>query len=99
MPVVAARREAIAAAVDAYNRAHPESPLPRPAARLLATMFPSDDVCQRSLDDLAGEGFDRKRALPATLRRLVEVGFLSRHQTSTRQPLIYRLHLPAPVPA
>ena len=47
MPTVAARREAIAAAVAAYNHDHPESPLPRPAARLLTTMFAADEVCLR----------------------------------------------------
>ena len=42
MPVAAvscvtSRRDAIIAAVEAYNRTHP--PLPRPSARLLAVMF------------------------------------------------------------
>jgi hypothetical protein len=98
MPAVAARREAIAAAIAAYNHDHPESPLPRPATQLLATMFAADEVCQRSLEDIAADGFNRK-TLPATMRRLVEAGFLSRHQTSTREPYVYRLHLPMPVPA
>ena len=35
----ASRREAVFAAVEAYNRTHPAAPLPRPAARLLAVMF------------------------------------------------------------
>jgi hypothetical protein len=95
MPTVAARREAIAAAVAAYKHDHPESPLPRPAARLLATMFAADEVCQRSLEDIAAEGFNRT-TLPSTMRRLVEAGFLSRHQTSTREPYVYRLHLSVP---
>ena len=30
------RREAVFAAVEAYNRTHPAAPLPRPTARLLA---------------------------------------------------------------
>ena len=98
MPTVAARREAIADAINAHNRAHPEAPLPRLAARLLAAMFAADEVCQRSLEDIAAEGFNRK-TLPATMRRLIEAGFLSRHQTSTREPYVYRLHLPMPVPA
>ena len=98
MPAVLARREAIAAAVDAYNRAHPESPLPRPAARVLAAMFGDGEVCQRSLEDITAEGFSRKSLL-MTFRRLVEAGFLSRHQASTREPYVYRLHLPMPVPA
>jgi len=98
MPAVAARREAIAAAVESHNHAYPESPLPRQAAQLLATMFAADEVCQRSLEDIAAEGFNRK-TLPSTMRRLVETGFLSRHQTSTREPYVYRLHLPTSVPA
>jgi hypothetical protein len=98
MPAVAARREAIAAAVEAFDRAHPESPLPRPAARLLAAMFGDRDVCQRSLEDLAAEGFSRKTLL-ITLRQLVEAGFLSRQQTSTREPYVYRLHRPTRVSA
>src|SRR5690242_15937173 len=40
---------------------------PEPTARLLAIMFASDDVCQRSLDDIAAEGFARSR-LPVLLR-------------------------------
>ena len=66
--------------------------MPRHAARLLAAMFPSEDVCQRSLEALAAEGFSRDR-LPAMLRRLVEAGFLSRHRVA-RVPDTYRLHLP-----
>ena len=61
MPIAERRRDDIAAAVAAHDRANPKGPLPRNAARLLAVMFPSEDVCQRSLQDLAGEGFDRKR--------------------------------------
>jgi hypothetical protein len=56
-------------------------------------MFPSEDVCQRSLEALAAEGFSRDR-LPAMLRRLVETGFLSRHRVA-KVPDTYRLHLPA----
>ena len=72
---------------------HPSTPLPRNAARLLAVMFASDDVCQRSLEDIAAEGFGRNR-LPALLRRLVEVGLLSLERGSAREPNTYRLHLP-----
>jgi hypothetical protein len=85
------RRAAIFDAVNAHNRAHP--PLPRNATQLLAVMFPSEDVCQRSLEAIAAEGFSRDR-LPAMLRRLVEAGFLSRHQGSGAVPDTYRLHLP-----
>jgi hypothetical protein len=93
MPTDLRRRDEIAAAVAAYDSANPSAPLPRHAALLLAVMFPSEDVCQRSLQDLAGEGFDRKR-LPAALKRLVEAGLLSRQPGSGVVPDTYRLHLP-----
>jgi len=93
MPIDPRRRDDIVAAVAAHDSAHPSAPLPRNTARLLAVMFASDDVCQRSLDDIAGEGFSRD-GLPALLRRLVEVGLLSRERGSARAPDTYRLHLP-----
>jgi hypothetical protein len=92
MPIDPRRRDDIAAAVAAYDRDHPDAPLPRNAGRLLTVMFPSEDVCQRSQEAIATEGFNRDR-LPAMLRRLVEAGFLSRHRVP-RVPDTYRLHLP-----
>jgi hypothetical protein len=68
MPIDPRRRDDIAAAVAAHDSANPSMPLPRNAARLLAAMFASDDVCQRSLEDIAAEGFARNR-LSALLRR------------------------------
>ena len=62
MPIDQRRRDEIAAAVAAYDRDHPDAPLPRNAARLLAVMFPSEDVCQRSLEAIAAEGFNRRPA-------------------------------------
>jgi hypothetical protein len=94
MPTDELRRDEIAAAVAAYAAAHPEARLPRRAAELLAIMFGSDDVCRRSLDDLASEGFDR-HSLPGVLRRLIEFGFLSKELGSGRASNTYRLHLPA----
>ena len=93
MPIDLFRRDEIAAAVAAYDAANPDMPLPRNTARLLAVMFPIEDTCRRSVLAIAGEGFDRKR-LPATLRRLVEAGFLSRQPGSGIVPDTYRLHLP-----
>jgi hypothetical protein len=93
MPIDPRRRDEIAAAIAAYSRNHPAAPLPRNAALLLAVMFPSEDVCQRSQGAIAAEGFSRDR-VPAMLRRLVEAGFLSRHQGSGAVPDTYRLHLP-----
>ena len=93
MPIDPRRRDDIVAAVAAHDSANPSAPLPRNTARLLAAMFASDDVCQRSLEDIAAEGFARDR-LPALLRRLVEVGLLSLERGSARVPNTYRLHLP-----
>ena len=87
------RRDAIATAIAAYDAAKPLAPLPRNAARLLTVMFPSEDVCQRSLQDLANEGFDRKR-LPGNLQRLLKAGFLSKERGSGVVPDTYWLHLP-----
>ena len=56
MPCVASRREAVFAAVEAYNRTHPAARLPRPAARLLAVMFATEDVCCLSQQDADGGG-------------------------------------------
>ena len=94
MPVDQRRRDEIAAAVAAYDSANP--PLPRMAARLLAAMFSteSEDVCQRSLDDIATTGGLNRKSLTGTLRRLVEAGFLSRTPGSGVVPTTYRLHLP-----
>ena len=94
MPINERRRDEIAAAIAAYDRDHPDAPLPRNTVRVLAVMFPSEDVCHRSLDAIAAEGLNRK-TLPATLRRLVEARFLSRHEGSGAVPHAYRLHLPA----
>ena len=93
MPIDLHRRDEIAAAVAAYDTANPLAPLPRNTARLLAVMFPSEDVCQRSLMAIAEEGFNRKH-LPSVLKRLVEAGVLSRQQGSGVVPDTYRLHLP-----
>jgi hypothetical protein len=87
------RRDEIAAAAAAYDAANPLTLLPSNAARLLAVMFPSGDVCHRSHQDLAGEGFSKNR-LPGVLRRLVEAGFLSKQPGAARAPDTYRLHLP-----
>jgi hypothetical protein len=95
MSLVADRREAIIAAIGAHNRAHPQSPLPRPAARLLGVMFTSDNVCRQSLEALVAEGFT-KNAVPGILRALVEAGLLSKQQGSARIPNTYRLHLHLP---
>ena len=51
------------------------------ADRLLATMFPTEDVCQRSQEAIAAEGFSRGQTPPRRCGRLVEgAGLLSRHR-------------------
>ena len=92
-PTDRSRRDEIAAAIAAYDHAADE-PLPRNAARLLTVMFPAQDMCHRSLEALVAEGFNRN-TLPAMLRRLEAIGFLSRQRGSAAIPDTYRLHLPA----
>jgi hypothetical protein len=93
MPIDERRRDAIAAAIAAYDRANPRARLSRKAVPLLAVMFPSEDVCQRSLEDIATAGFDR-RDVVRMLRRLLEAGLLSKQPGSGREPNSYTLHLP-----
>jgi hypothetical protein len=95
LPTDRPRRDEIAAAVAAYERANPLTPLPRNAARLLVAMFPTEDVCQRSQLALASEGFAKNR-LPGVLQRLVEAGLLTRHRVAGA-PDTYHLHLPPQV--
>ena len=83
------RRNAIAAAVEVHNRAHPTARLPRPAARLLAVMFDTEDVCCLSQETLKARGFGD--TLPEVLHALVEAGFVSRQPGTSRIPDTYRL--------
>jgi hypothetical protein len=92
----ASRREAVFAAVEAYNQTHPAAPLPRPAARLLAVMFAAEDVCCLSQQSLVAEGFGK--TLPGVLRALVEAAFVSRQTGTSRIPDTYRLLALAEVP-
>ena len=95
MPIDPRRRHEIAIAVVAYDSANPTARLPRTAARLLAAMFPTEDVCRRSLDDIATTGGFSRKTLSATLKRLVEAGFLSRETGAGVTPDTYQLHLPS----
>ena len=83
------RRNTIADAVETYNRTHPTARLPRPAARLLAVMFATEDVCCVSQEALKTQGFGK--ALPKVLRALVEAGIVSRQAGTSRIPDTYRL--------
>ena len=85
------RRNAIAAAVEVHNRAHPTARLPRPAARLLAVMFDTEDVCCLSQEALKTRGFSD--TLPMVLRALVEAGFVVRQPGTSRIPDTYRLQV------
>jgi hypothetical protein len=89
----AIRREAVFAAVEAHNRAHPASPLPRPTTRLLAVMFDAEDVFCLSQETLRAQGFGK--SLSGLLRALVDAGFVSRQAGTSRIPDTYRLRLPA----
>ena len=96
MPVAAScfasRRDAFSIAVETHNQAHPEARLPRPAARLLAVMFATEDVCCVSQQELSARGFGE--TLPKVLRALVEAGFMSKQAGTSRVPDTYRLLLP-----
>jgi hypothetical protein len=89
------RQDEIEAAVAAYERANPRTPLPRNAAQLLAAMFTAGDVYQGSLEDITALGFSRKH-LPGTLQRLANAGFMSRERGLGHTPNTYRLHMPPP---
>jgi hypothetical protein len=83
------RRNAITAAVEVHNRAHPTARLPRPAARLLAVMFDTEDVCCLSQETLKARGFGD--TLPKVLHALVDAGFVSKQPGTSRVPDAYRL--------
>jgi hypothetical protein len=91
------RRDRIFAAVGAHNLANPLVRLPRSTAPLLVAMFPTDNVCQLSLEAIAALGFSA-RMLPTTLRRLTDAGFLTRLRVPDTCPRrvsdIWWLHIP-----
>ena len=93
-PSLPARREAISAAVEAYNRAHPRRRCRVNAARLLTVMFGSDDICQLSLEALLDVvGVSRKPARTA-LSALLAAGVIAKEETGHgRHPNRYRLLL------
>jgi hypothetical protein len=93
MPFDERRRDDIAAAVAAYNVADRGPRLPPATGRLLTVMFADADVCQRSTESLAGEGFDRRTVL-RLLARLVAAGLVSKQPGLGSLPNVYLLHLP-----
>jgi hypothetical protein len=88
------RRREIEAAIAAYNGADPDLQLPAAADRLLTTMFPRSDVCQRSLAHLTAASGDRMKRVARLLRLLMDARFLSKEESLGRVPNVYRLHLP-----
>jgi hypothetical protein len=92
MPIDERRRDEIAAAVAAYDRAA-AAPLPRRAARLLTVMFPEENVCRRSVRSLAAEGFEQAAAI-RLLRALIDAGFVSKDPGRPGVLSTYRMHLP-----
>jgi len=94
MSIVADRREAIRAAVEAYNHAHPQAPLPSSAVRLLTAMFGDDDTCRLSFEALLDViGVSRKPARTAR-SALLAAGVIAKEETGHgRHPNRYRLLL------
>ena len=93
MPIDQRRRDEIAAAVAAYDRA-----TRCPAAAQRRTAAGRHVPVRGCVPAEPGGPSPRKGSagtLPATLRRLVEAEFLSRERGSARMPDTYRLHLPA----
>jgi hypothetical protein len=87
------RRTEIEGAIAAHNNSDRQPLLPPVTGRLLSVMFRRSSVCQRSVDDLAAEGFDR-RVVPRLLRALIEAGLLTKEEPRGRSPNSYTLHLP-----
>ena len=89
------RRNAIVAAVEAHNRAHPTARLPRSAVPLLTTMFASDDICQQSLDALLDTSGVSRPPAQSVLRALLAAGVIAKEEKGHGQhPNRYRLHFP-----
>ena len=90
------RKRDIEAAIAAYNSTVPvRRGLPPEAARLLAVMFPQDDVCHRTVGSLTAEGFDQPTVI-RWLQALIGAGFVSRDPPSRGRgrTSTYHLHLP-----
>jgi hypothetical protein len=86
------RRDALVAAVAAYNRSH--KPLPNSTVRLLEVMFAGDDACQvglAALEDVTGLC---RRSVQTVLRALLTAGVIAKEETRPgRHANRYRLLL------
>jgi hypothetical protein len=88
------RRDALVAAVAAYNRSHKR--LPHSAVRLLEAMFASGDVCQLSLQALADVTSLPLKSVQTVLRALLAAGIIAKEDTGAgRHANRYHLHLPS----
>jgi pyocin large subunit-like protein len=88
------RRDALIAAVAAYNRSR--RPLPNSAVRLLEAMFGADDVCQQSLQALEDVTGISRRTVQIVLRGLLAAGVIAKEETGVgRHASRYRLLLTA----
>jgi DNA-binding transcriptional ArsR family regulator len=88
------RRDALVAAVAAYNRSH--KPLPNSTVRLLEVMFASGDVCQLSLQVLEDVTGLSLRVIQTVLRALLAAGIIAKEETGQgRHANRYRLLLTA----
>jgi hypothetical protein len=86
------RRDAIVAAVAAYNRSH--KPLPHSTVRLLEAMFIRDDVCQQSLEALQRVAGISSKSVQTVLRALLAAGVIAKEETRPgRHANRYRLLL------
>ena len=87
-----ARRAALVAAVAAHNRSH--KPLPHSAVRVLEAMFAGDDVCQQSLEALAGGTGLARNSVQTVLSTLIAAGVIAKEATGyARHASRYRLLL------
>ena len=89
-----ARRDALVAAVAAYNRSH--KPLPNSAVRVLEAMFANGDVCQQSLQTLEDVAGISRKPIQTVLRALLATGAIAKEETGQGQHANrYRLLLTA----
>jgi hypothetical protein len=92
MPIDQRRRDAILAAVTAYNRAR--KPLPNSSVRLLETMFAAGDICQLSLGALEDVTGLSRRSIQTVLRALLAAAVIAKEDTGAgRHANRYRLLL------
>jgi hypothetical protein len=86
------RRDALVAAVAAYNRS--TKPLPHSTVRLLGAMFTRDDVCQQSLEALEDLAGISHKHIQRVLRVLLAAGVIAKEDTGAgRHANRYRLLL------